>query len=177
VQYVNHLEHNRDFSVGAVISPSEKWSIDMDYAYDSVYSTITECYTVTPAPATPIPALDPACIANGTPYQTNGFYNVPTQTGSLGVILSPITKLHGGLGFRATGINGNTDFINARQVNGSLQSFYETPYFNVAYDLDKKWQWKGEYNYYGYGEGTPIGPTNPRNFRGNLYTLSVKYAY
>jgi len=177
VQFVNYLAHSRDFSLAAVIAPSDKWSLDLDYAHDGVYSTITECYTVTPAPVTPIPALDPACVSNGTPYQTNAVYNVPTQTGSLGFVLSPIHKFHGGFGYRATGVDGNADVINARQVDGSLQSIYQTPYFNVVYDLEKNFQWKGEYNYYGYGEGTPIGPTNPRNFRGNLYTLSVRYAF
>jgi hypothetical protein len=177
VQFVNHLEHNRDFSAGVVIAPSEKWSIDANYAYDSVYSTITECYAATPAPSAAIPALDPACISNGTPYQTNGFYNVPTQTGSIGMVLSPVKTLHGGFGYRGTGVNGSTNAINVRQVDGSIQSVYQTPYLNVAYDLEKNFQWKGEYNYYGYGEGIPIGPTSPRNFRGNLYTLSVRYAF
>ena len=36
VQTVNHFAHNQDFSFGAVINPSEKWGIDLNYAYDSV---------------------------------------------------------------------------------------------------------------------------------------------
>ena len=39
------------------------------------------------------------------------------------------------------------------------------------------WTWKADYNYYSYGEESPIGPTLPRNFRGNVYTLAVQYAF
>ena len=28
-----------------------------------------------------------------------------------------------------------------------------------------------------YNEAGPVGPTAPRDFRGNLYTLSLRYAY
>jgi len=28
---------------------------------------------------------------------------------------------------------------------------------------------KADYKYYSFGEGTPIGPTLPRSFRGNIY--------
>ena len=44
VDTVNHLEHNRDFSFGTSISPSERWSLDLNYAYDNVYSSTIECY-------------------------------------------------------------------------------------------------------------------------------------
>ncbi len=102
VQTVNHLEHNRDFSFGTSVSPSDRWSLDQNYAYDSVYSNTLECYTAS-------------------------------------------TTL--------------------------------TPYAHLAFDLAPGWTWKADYNYYSYGEGTPIGPTLPRSFRGNVYTLGVRYAF
>jgi hypothetical protein len=177
VQFVNYLQHNRNYSVGAVIAPDGAWSLEANYSYGSVYSTIAECYTVTPAPANPISAQDPACVANGTPYQTNDSYNVPTQTGNLGLVYSPFKRVHTTAGYRATAVNGNTTTINVRQVDGSLQSVYQTPYATVAYDLENNWQWKANYDYYGYGEGSPVGPAAPRQFHGNVYTLSVRYAF
>jgi len=177
VQYVNHLDHARDFSFGAVVAPSDKWSFDLNYAYDSVYSTTVECYTVTPAPSAPTPAADPACVTLGTKYQFNDIYNVPTQTGSIGFVLNPVERVHGAFGYRATGVNGTTSSINLNQVPGSLQSVYSTPYANLAFDLEKSWQWKAEYNYADYGETSAVGSTAPRNFHGNLYTLSVRYAF
>ncbi|WP_263351911.1 hypothetical protein [Acidicapsa acidisoli] len=176
VQTVNHLEHNRDFSVGASIAPSEKWSLDMNYGYDSVYSSTIECYASTPAPPNASTAPD-VCVAAGTPFASTGYYNAPTQFGSLAFMLAPVKRVHLNGGYRMSAVNGNSDAINLRQVNGSLQSQYQSPYANVVMDIQKNWSWKADYNYFGYGEGSPIGPTAPRNFRGNLYTLSVNYAF
>ena len=177
VQYVHYLQHNRNYSAGAVIAPGGSWSLEANYSYTSVYSTIAECYTVTPAPTNATAALDPSCIANGTPYQTNDDYNVPTQTGNVGLVYSPYKRIHTTAGYRATAVNGNATVINVRQVDGSLQSVYQTPYATVAYDLENNWQWKANYDYYGYSEGSPIGPAAPRQFHGNVYTLSVRYAF
>jgi hypothetical protein len=74
-------------------------------------------------------------------------------------------------------VDGNSDMINIRQVNGSLQSQYQSPYGTAIVDIAENWKWKANYNYYGYGEGSPIGPTSPRSFNGNVYTLSVNYAF
>jgi opacity protein-like surface antigen len=58
-----------------------------------------------------------------------------------------------------------------------LQSQYQQPFANVSFLIAKQWTWKADWNYYSYGEGTPIGPTLPRSFRGNVYTLGVRYAF
>jgi hypothetical protein len=176
VATVNHLEHNRDYSFGAAIVPSEKWSIDLSYAYDSVYSTTTECFPSTPPPPGAGNA-SPLCVEEGTPYQSNGYYNQPTQFGSVGFTFAPMKLVHLNAGYRMSAVNGNSEMINVRQVPGSLQSQYQSPYGGVAVQLWPNWTWKADYNYYGYGEGTPIGPTLPRSFRGNVYTLGVNYAF
>lgn len=158
VQTVNHLEHN------------------LNYAYDSVYSNTLECYTASPA----LPSAGtapPVCVAAGTPLLSTGYYNQPTQYGVIGFMLAPVKRLHVNAGYRMSAVNGNSDFINARQVPGTLQSQYQTPYAHLAFDLAPGWTWKADYNYYSFGEGTPIGPTLPRSFRGNVYTLAVRYAF
>jgi len=176
VQTVNHLEHSRDFSMGAVVAPSERWSLDLNYAYDNVFSSTLECYTSTPVPPT-AGIAPPVCVAAGTPQLSTGYYNAPTQFGSAGFTLAPVSHVHLGGGYRITSNNGSADLINIRQVNGSLQSRFQSPYANVALDLISNWTWKADYNYYSYGEESPIGPTLPRNFRGNVYTLAVEYAF
>jgi len=176
VQTVNHLEHNRDFSFGATLSPSERWSIDLDYSYNSVYSSTLECYASTPPPPTAGPAPS-VCTAAGTPYMSNGYYNTPTQFGSIGFMLAPTKRIRFNAGYRMSAVNGITDLINIRQVSGSLQSQYQTPYGHLAFEIARGWTWKADYNYYSYGEGTPIGPTLPRSFRGNVYTFAVGYAF
>jgi hypothetical protein len=126
VQTVNHLEHNRDFSFGTSASPSDGWSLDLNYAYDSVYSNTLECYTASPA----LPSAGtapPVCVAAGTPLLSTGYYNQPTQYGVIGFMLAPVKRLHVNAGYRMSAVNGNSDFINARQVPGTLQSQYQTP--------------------------------------------------
>jgi len=176
VDTVNHLEHNRDFSFGTSISPSERWSLDLNYAYDNVYSSTIECYTSTPAP--PTAGIAPrVCVAAGTPLLSTGYYNAPTQFGSIGFMVAPVKRARLTGGYRMTAVNGTSDVINIRQVSGSLQSQFQSPYANLVIDIAPNWSWKADYNYYSYGEGSPIGPTLPRSFRGNVYTLAVHYAF
>jgi hypothetical protein len=73
-------------------------------------------------------------------------------------------------------VNGMTEVLNPRQAPGSLQSQYQTPYAKLAWTLYRGWVWKGDWNYYGYGEGTPVGPTSPRS-HGNVYTLGVHHKF
>jgi hypothetical protein len=176
VETVNHKEHNRDYSFGLSIIPSEKWSIDMNYSYNDVYSTTLECYPSTPPPPTaePAPAV---CVDAGTPYQSNGYYNAPTNFGFIGFSFNPIKRVQAKAGYRMSAVNGNSQFINIRQVPGSLQSQWQSPYGGIYVQIAPQWTWKGDYNYYSYGEGSPIGPTSPRSFRGNVYTLAVNYAF
>jgi len=176
VETVNHKEHDRDYSFGMSIIPSEKWSIDMNYSYNDVYSTTLECYPSTPPPPTAEPA-PPVCVDAGTPYQSNGYYNAPTNFGFIGFSFNPIRRVQAKAGYRMSDVNGTSQAINIRQVPGSLQSQWQSPYGGIYVQIAPKWTWKGDYNYYSYGEGTPIGPTLPRSFRGNVYTLAVNYAF
>lgn len=176
VQTVNHLEHNRYYSFGASITPGEKWSADMNYSYNGVFSSTILCYASTPPP--PTAGVPPAiCTQAGTPLLNTGYYNAPTQFGSVGFTFSPIKRLHGKAGYRISAVSGSTDAMNIRQVNGSLQSYFQTPYTELLFDLASQWKWKADYNFYGYGEGLPIGPIPARNFHGNIVTLSVTYAF
>ena len=176
VETVNHKEHDRDYSFGMSIIPSEKWSIDMNYSYNDVYSTTLLCYPSTPPPPT-AGVAPPVCAEAGTPYSSNGYYSAPTNFGFIGFAFSPISRLQAKAGYRMSAVNGNSQAINIRQVPGSLQSQWQSPYGGVYFQIAPKWTWKGDWNYYSYGEGTPIGPTLPRSFRGNVYTLSVNYAF
>jgi len=176
VQTVNHLEHNRDFSFGTSIAPKATWSLDLNYSYNDVFSRTVECYASTPAPPSATAAPD-VCVAAGTPFASTGYYNAPAQFASIGFMLNPVKKAHLHAGYRLSEVNGSADTINIRQVPGSLQSQFHTPYANLAIDIAPNWSWKGDYNYYGYGEGGPIGPTSPRSFHGNVCTLAVNYAF
>jgi hypothetical protein len=83
--------------------------------------------------------------------------DAPTQYASVGLNLSPIKSIHSSLGYTISSVSGNQFFNDARQVNGSLQSAYQSPYVHVAWTIHPGWVWKADYNYYSYGEGGPSG--------------------
>jgi hypothetical protein len=176
VLYVNHLDHSRSVTVGASFMPNEHYGLELSYGYMDVFSRTSLCYAASPAPpgAIGVPA-GTGCGSNI--YLGNGYYDAPTQYGSIDITLAPVKKLRSALGYRMSAVNGTTEFLNPRQVPGSLQSQFQTPYANVVWNYASDWALKAEWNYYGYGEGTPIGPTLPRSFRGNVYTLSMHYEF
>jgi hypothetical protein len=71
------------------------------------------------------------------------------------------------------------------QVNGPLNSKWLHPYGGFEYRFAKQWTGKAYWDYYGYHEDPTFGTGGAavqdifaaRNFRGNLYTLSVRYAF
>jgi opacity protein-like surface antigen len=46
----------------------------------------------------------------------------------------------------------------------------------VAIDLNKNLVYKAGWNYYDYNEKSLAGPTLPRDFRGNVFMVSVRYS-
>lgn len=177
---VNHQDHSRSASVGTSLMPNKFYGVDLSYGYFDVFSRTTFCFAATPPPPGVVPAPpDDGIIVNcGTnTWLGTGYYNAPTQYGSFGLTLVPMTKLRTGLGYRMNAVNGTTEFLNPRQVAGSLQSQYQTPYANLAWTFAPGLALKGDWNYYGYGEGSLIGPTSPRSFHGNVYTVAAHYEF
>lgn len=173
VTNVNHLQHNRDYSFGATITPNKYWTLDMHYAYTDYYTRTDVCYVSTPT--YPTGAL--ACPTTTGYLFGNGLYNEPTNFGTIDIGLHPDDKVTANVGYTASAVNGNAEYLNPRQVPGSLQSIYETPFANVSVLLNPRWTLKGGWAYNEYGEGSPIGPTLPRSFRGNLFTIGARYAF
>jgi hypothetical protein len=163
---LDHNDHSRVFGLGATLSRNEHYGLDLNYSYSDVYTSTNICYDAgatptLPGAATPSGTACPGGAVRGAPYYEFGpvkdFMNAPTQFGSVGVHLSPTPKVQGGLGYTISSVNGTRFFNDARDVNGSLVSTYQSPYVNLAYTVRKNWIWNAQYNYYGYGEGGPSG--------------------
>lgn len=163
---IAHVDHSRVLSMGLVLAPSERYGLDLNYAYSDVYTSTNICYdamasTALPGAATASGTACPGATVRGTNYYefgpTRDFMDAPTQYASVGLLLSPVNSVHGGLGYRISSVSGNQMFNDAQAVNGSLQSAYQSPYVNLAWTVHPGWIWKAEYNYYGYGEGGPSG--------------------
>jgi hypothetical protein len=170
---LNHIDYSRVGSLGADLSPNEHYGLDFNYAYSDVYTATNICYlngsptsganTFLPgAVASATATLCPGVFARGSTtvlssWSGRDFSDAPTQYLSAAVTLSPNDKVHSSIGYRISDVNGTRFFTDARDVNGSLVSKYQSPFLNVAWTVRRGWIWKAEYNYFGYGEGGPSG--------------------
>jgi hypothetical protein len=176
ITLVNHLDHIRRVSFGADLMPSPRYALDLNYGYGDVFSRTTLCYAATPAPVGPGAGAAPADCGTNTNLGT-GYYDAPTEYGSFGLMFAPIKTLRSNVGYQISTVNGTTEFLNLLQVPGSLRSKYQSPFINLAWTFHPEWTLKGGWNYYGYGEDSPVGPTSPRNFHANVTTLAIHYEF
>ncbi len=169
---LQHVDHTRNVGVGLTVSPNERYGFDINYDYSDVYISTNVCYlngATATLPGTASfntaggPNICPGVFQRGSTTvlsdwgPTRDFMDAPTQYASVGANFSPSMKVRLAAGYRISAVSGNQFFANAQQVNGSLQSAYQSPYLNVAWKLRTGLIWKAEYNYYGYGEGGPSG--------------------
>jgi hypothetical protein len=161
---LGHVDYSRNVSLGVVLSPSERYSFDVNYAYMDVYTSTNICYlsgasATLPGTAsttsTGAPNLCPGLLTDWGPVKD--FMDAPTQYVSIGATYSPNKAVRSGAGYRISAVSGNQFFADAQEVNGSLQSAYQTPYVNIAWTVHHGLIWRAEYDYYGYGEGGPSG--------------------
>lgn len=159
---INHVDHSRIGSVGVVLAPNEHYSVDFNYSYSDVYAATNICYSsgataTAPGAATLTRGGTPNLCVGNTTWFARDFMDAPTQFALVGFSYSPITKARVGVGYTISAVNGSRFFNDARDVNGSMVSAYQTPYLNVAYTIHSGLSLKADYNYYGYGEGGPSG--------------------
>jgi hypothetical protein len=180
---LQHVDHSRIVSLNADLMPNERYGFDIGYAYSDVYTATNICFLGTassptiPGAATPTGTACPSPPPRvaGTPYTfgpAKDFMNAPTQYASVALALSPNVKFHANIGYRISSVNGSRFFNDPRDVNGSLVSAYLSPFVNLSYAMRKNLIWRGEYNYFGYGEGGPSGAQycNPSS---TLPTLTI----
>jgi hypothetical protein len=161
---LQHVDYSRSVSLGAVLAPNEHYGFDFNYAYSDVYISTNACYMSSASVLFPGAAsttstgannLCPNALTSWGPVKD--FMDAPTQYASFGLTYSPNKVLRSGLGYRISAVSGNQFFSDAQQVNGSLQSAYQSPYVNLAWTLHPGLIWRADYNFYGYGEGGPSG--------------------
>ena len=170
---LGHVDHSRIGTVGLSLAPNDHYGIDVYYAYSDVYTSTNICYlngasATVPGTAsttsTGAPNICPGVFVRGSTTvlsdwgPTKDFMDAPTQYASVSLNYSPNKKVRTAAGYRISAVSGNQFFADAQQVNGSLQSAYQSPFVNVAWTVHTGLIWRAEYNYYGYGEGGPSGP-------------------
>jgi len=174
---IDHVDYSRVGSFSADLAPNEYYALDLSYAYSDVYAATNICYNAAAAgPALPGAATTPGTTipvnvypngvcqgiygrgtTNLVDWYARDFEDAPTNSGSVAIVLSPNNKFRSNIGYRINSVNGTRFFNDARDVNGSLVSTYQSPFVSVAYTFHPGLTWKAEYNFYGYGEGGPSG--------------------
>jgi hypothetical protein len=181
---INDLHHNRAYGFGATIQPSERWAVDFGYEYNDVFSQLLICY-ISVANGQPGPGIQACPDVPGLVQQLSTYTN-KSHYGFFDITVTPVRRLTARLGANLTGTSGNELRLDPQAlipsaVTGPLNSKYLHPYGGLDYRFAPRWTGKAFWDYYGYHEDPTAGAVQdifaPRNFRGNLVTLSIRYAF
>jgi len=163
---LDHVAHTRVAALGAQLSPNGHYALDFNYAYSDVYTATNICYlsgasATLPGAATPTGTVCPATAANrGNTWDfgpAKDFEDAPTNSLQAAITLSPVKSFHSNIGYNLNAVEGTRFYNDARDVAGSLNSRYQSPFVGLAWTVRPGFVWNARYNYYGYGEGGPSG--------------------
>ena len=177
---VNGSQHNRNAGFALSLTPSEKFSAQLGYDYNDIYSSQLICFTSTAA----LPGL-PACPSVAGLVQQQSPYDSKVNTGFFDFAWVPRSRLTFDVGANLSGVSGSELNLNPQSViattpTGPLNSTWFQPFGSVSYRLAKRWTGLARYDYYSYHEdsnGSYQDLFAPRNFHANLVTLSLRYAF
>ena len=175
VSEINNLQHNRLYGWTAMFEPNERINLELGYDYSDDFSQILVCFVSTVAPAGIA-----KCPGSTVLSQDLSVYTSKSHYGYFDVMWKPVHRLTTHLGYNVTSATGSALFLNPNAPPGPLNSFYHRPYGGFDYALAKGWTGKAYWGYYGYHEDQSTVAQDlfaPRNFRGNLVTLSMRYAF
>jgi hypothetical protein len=165
-----NLQHNRSYAFNGILAPPEaKWGLDLGYDYNDIFSQTNICFVATPTP--------PGALTCGTPFLSGvSTYTEKSHVVNSSVFLHPVRRVSAAVGYTVTSSNGNTLILNPNAPTGPLSFNYHLPTASLAIEFSKHLTYKTGWNYYDYNEKSASGPTLPRDFRGNTFTLSLRYS-
>jgi len=166
---IGNLQHNRSYAISAVVAPAQaRWGFDLSYDYSDIFSQTNICFVATPAPAN--------TLSCGTPFlQGVSVYNSRAHYGAGSVYLKPMSRVTAAIGYTITSSTGDTLILNPNAPTGPLSFNYHLPAASLVVQLSKTLFYKTGWNFYDYNEKSAAGPTLPRDFRGNVFTMSLRY--
>jgi hypothetical protein len=142
-----------------------------------VFSQILVCFTSSAVVTGPNSV---GCTGVPGLIQQLSTYTNKSNFGYFDASWSPLPRLTARLGANLTGTSGTVLIISPNAPSGPLDSTYYQPFGGIDYRIAKGWTGRAYWGYYGYHED----PDNvfqdifaPRNFRANLFTVSLRYAF
>jgi len=184
VAQTNDLQHNRAYGIAAFMQPTEKFGMEIGYDYNDVFSSVLICY-VSVANGQPGPGIQ-ACPNVPGLVQQLSTYTSKSNFGYFDFTFTPVRRITARFGANLTGTSGSQLRLDPQalipnQVTGPLDSVWLHPFGGLDYQFARHWTARANWDYYGYHEDATPGAVEdlfaPRNFRGNLVTLSMRYAF
>lgn len=175
VSEIDNLQHNRMYGLSAAFEPGDRFGLEVGYDYNDVFSQILICFVSTTAP----PGIA-KCPGSTILSQDLSVYTNKSHFGYFDVMWRPIRRLTTRIGYNVTNTSGSALFLNPNAPPGPLDSIYHRPYGGFDYTFVKNWTGRAYWGYYGYNEAQSAVPQDvfaPRDFRGNMVTLSLRYAF
>ena len=195
--YVNDREHDRGLTLGAVLTPNDRLSVDFGYTYNNIYTQLIECWAYGSGVAPPVP---PGLLPSGSvttpcpvPSEVQGeddvtafggpaVYSSKTHFAYGDVNWKPIKRLTLKVGYAGSFANGKTLFLNPNAPVGPLQYAYQKPYAGFMFDLAKGFAFKTTWTYYGYNPRSipnppGLAPIGSQDFNANNLTLALRYSF
>lgn len=169
---LGNLQHNRSASFGAVLMPSTRFGVDLNYTYDNLFTNLNICFVQTPVPA--LATTTPLCPVG---YLTGlSYYRNIDNFASANIMAKPFQRMTITAGYSVTSTTGSNLVLNPLAPLGPVAINYHLPSAAVAIDVAKHLTFKGGWNLYDYLEKSPPLSILPRNFRANLISISLRYA-
>lgn len=166
---IDNHQHNRTYAITTIFAPPQgKWGVDFSYSYIDIFSETNICFVISPTP--------PGSLSCGATFLSGiSTYSELANIVNATVYLHPVPRVTLGAGYTLTSTTGNTLILNPNAPTGPLSYNYHLPSASLAVELTKHLIYKTNWNYYDYNEKSLPGPTLPRDFRGNVFTLSLRY--
>ena len=174
---VNSLQHNRVYAFSTMFQPNEKIGLELGYDYNDVFSQVLICFTSSAVVTGPNSV---SCTGVTGLVQAVSTYTNKSNFGYFDASWTPISRLTARLGANVTGTSGSVLIISPNAPSGPLDSKYLQPFGGIDYRFAKQWTGKAYWGYYGYHEDQSNVVQDvfaPRNFRANLVTISLRYAF
>jgi hypothetical protein len=200
VYTVNALEHDRQYSFTAMLTPKPNIAFDFGFNYWNVFMDADICFNYSITAANPAPPPSTITVGAAPPGVATFACNIPTASvGAAGletdsnyassdyfphadVMWKPVKRVTATLGYGGSFVRGSATFLNPLSPSGTLDYNYQMPYGSLLIDLGKGVSYKTAWNYYGFNETgvtSPFGlqPLPLEDFDGSNVTFSVVYAF
>jgi hypothetical protein len=173
--------HNRNFGVTTTILPKGRYGFDFAYNYNDYQQNARICFNDADASLSVVTGAG-NCNAGAyqdaaNPLLTEGIYSSTSHYGMGLLTFKPAARLTSQAGYSITSVGGLTPQFNKLQPFGTLRYNFHQPLANLTMDLGHNLEAKAGWNYHQYGEGSFVGPTDPRYFHANNAIFGLRWAF